>query len=166
MIKISAHLSKKLPIVGTEFSSQNFGAAIEVEVSDADRIQARIGELHALLTAAIDEQINNANERPAGRGHIENPSTVAQQKQFPGSVTNGNGRATGRSQSTTSNRKPIGATEAQGRAIHGICKTLNVDVASLLADYNVTDVSQLSVKTASQIIDQLKSKQNGNGASH
>ena len=37
MVRISANISKKVPIPGTEFSSQQYGAAMEIEVSDADR---------------------------------------------------------------------------------------------------------------------------------
>ena len=46
MIKISANISKKVPIPGTEFNSQQYGAAMEIEVSDTDTARpanARLG---------------------------------------------------------------------------------------------------------------------------
>ena len=64
MIKISANLSKKVPLPGVEYSSQQYGAAMEIEVSDADQsavIQQRIRELYALLSTSIDEQITGAS---------------------------------------------------------------------------------------------------------
>jgi len=65
MIKISANISKKVPIPGTEFSSQQYGAAMEIEVSDADKpenVQGRIRELYQALSVAIDEQIGAATQ--------------------------------------------------------------------------------------------------------
>jgi len=59
MVKISANISKKVPIPGTEFSSQQYGAAMEIEVSDADKpenIQARIRGLYGLLARDPREQ--------------------------------------------------------------------------------------------------------------
>lgn len=34
MIKLSANLSKKVPIPGRDFSSQQYGAGLEIEVAD------------------------------------------------------------------------------------------------------------------------------------
>ena len=171
MIKISANVSKKVPIAGTQFSSQQYGASLEIEVSDADRsdaMQQRIRELYNLLSISIDEQIASAtNGRPVTNGPVQAQVPVPQQNRLPSPVTNGNGRQNGRSQSTGNGSTPARkttATDAQCRAIFAICKSLNIDMAALLADYNVAEPSQLHVKTASQIIDELKSRQNGNGS--
>ena len=174
MIKISANVSKKVPIAGTQFSSQQFGASLEIEVSDADRpdaMQQRIRELYSLLSITIDEQIAGAtNVRPAVNGTVQTHVPPQQQhNRLPSPASNGNGngnqgRQNGRSQTNGNNgaRKPTGATEAQCRAIFAICKSLNMDMAALLADYNVSEPSQLHVKTASQLIDELKARQNAN----
>jgi len=56
------------------------------------------------------------------------------------------------------------ATEAQQRALFAIAKQMNIDLKEILASYNATDASQLTVKDASRLIDDLKSQQqNGNG---
>ncbi len=65
--------------------------------------------------------------------------------------TNGNGH------------KPVNkgttASEAQCRAIFAICKSMNLDMGEVLADYNVSDASQLAIKDASRLIDELKTRQ-------
>jgi hypothetical protein len=47
MIKISANIRKKVPIVGADFSSQQYGAAMEIEVPDADKPDV----IHSLMPA-------------------------------------------------------------------------------------------------------------------
>ena len=42
MIRISATLSKKLPIPNLECSSQQYGASLEIEVSGADSLGKQV----------------------------------------------------------------------------------------------------------------------------
>lgn len=161
MIKISANISKKVPIPAKEYSSQAFGASLEIEVSDADKpeaIQSRIRELYGLLSRTIDEQIAGATGNVNG-----NDSGGVPQTQQPAILANGNriGQAgTNRTNGAGATGRKTTATEAQQRAIFAICKNLNLDVKQIAADYNVTDVAQLPIKSASQLIDTLKSRQN------
>ena len=160
MIRLSANLSKKVPIPGADFSSQQYGASMEVEVSDTDKpeiIQERVRQLYGLLSATIDEQIAQAGAvRPApkqtnggngnGNGHASPP---ANGRRTGYARTNGNGNGSRR----------INATDAQQRAIFAICKSMNLELAEVLADYNVADTRDLNVKDASRLIDELKSRQ-------
>lgn len=60
MIKLTASLSKKIPIAGMNYSSQSFLAGLEVELSDAaalPEVQQRIREVYQLLELSINEQI-------------------------------------------------------------------------------------------------------------
>ena len=182
MVKVSANVSKKVPIPGTEFSSQQFGASMEIEVSDADRpgvIHARIRDLYGLVTQAVDEQIAAANGNNGGNGPAPAPQPVGRRNYAPppapqqsqpaapavrsGYAANRAGRAGGTGGNGGNTRRTT-ATEAQQRAIHAICKALNFDVAAVLADYNYGDLSQVPVKVASQIIDGLKRQQAANPA--
>ncbi len=61
-------------------------------------------------------------------------------------MTNGNGRA-------------IYASQAQQRAIFAISKSLNLDLPTLLADFNCAAVEQLPIREASRLIDELRSRQ-------
>ena len=166
MIKISANISKKVPIPGTDYSSQQFGAALEIELSDSDKpdaIRARIHDLYGLLAGAIDEQISGAIR---GNGTAAVIQSTDRLTATSGSANTGyrNGRNGNRPAAGSSNGRKTTATEAQCRAIFAICKSMNLDMTTILADYNVADSSQLSVKAASQVIDDLKSRQNTNGS--
>ncbi|HEY3319183.1 MAG TPA: hypothetical protein VGP72_01750 [Planctomycetota bacterium] len=171
MIKISANISKKVPLPGIEFSSQQFGAAMEIEISDADApeaIQARIRELYCMLSAAVDEQIGVPQNRaiaPPAAPQMTAPrwrqdqavpaATLAARVQRP-AAANGNGNgAKGNGRKTT-------ATQAQCRCIFALCKSLNLDLSAIAAEYNVADVSELGVRDASKLIDELKNRQAAN----
>lgn len=155
MIRLSANLSKKVPLPGVQFSSQQYGAAMEIEVGDGDKpeaIQARIRELYSMLSNAIDEQINGA---PASQIRPTSPPSEAAPR-----IGNGHSQANGRTGRATGNGRRVTATEAQCRAIHAICKSQGVDVNTILPDYNVTRVEDLNVRDASRLIDDLNAPQN------
>jgi len=184
VIKISANVSKKVPIPGMEYSSQQFGAAMEIEVSDADKydaIQSRIHELYGLLSNSIDAQITGATQLPSAHNApaLQAPPVYSQPVQSaPPPVqqrpayTNGNGRNRIAAATTNGNGTSNGtgrrvtATEAQAKCIYAICKSQGLDMISVLADYNVADVHDLHVRDASKLIDQLKASQAANGNGH
>lgn len=171
MIRLSANLSKKVPLPGVDYSSQQYGASLEIEVSDADKpdaIQARIRDLYTMLSSAIDEQIGAVPQPalpaavPAQRGYNGNgnghalppPQPVQQPAPQPR-----NGYATGRNRVATNGNGSARrgtATEAQCRAIFAICKSQGIEMISVLADFNVADPKDLNIKDASRLIDQLK----------
>ncbi|MBI3832495.1 MAG: hypothetical protein HY291_23425 [Planctomycetes bacterium] len=179
MIRLSANLSRKLPIAGVEYSSQQYGAALEIEVSDQDKpeaIQAQIRELYALLNRSIDEQITAATKangnghepgNGGGNGHGEDMPTArrtngrAAQPRAPYRRNgNGNGNGNGNRQDAgDNNRRPTGATQAQQRAIFAICKEQGLNMSDVLADYGAAEARDLSVMDASKLIDALKGQQ-------
>ena len=160
MIRLSANISKKVPIQGVDFSSQQYGAAMEIEISDADKadaIKARIGQLYGLLSQAIDQQITAGLKLAPASVQVQlapalQPPVTNRVAAHTTQNNSGNGHNGGNGRKTT-------ATTAQCRAIFAICKSLNLDMNAVLANYNVTDASQLPVKVASQLIDSLKSRQ-------
>lgn len=165
MIRLSANLSKKVPLPGIDYSSQQYGASLEIEVSDADKpaeIHARIKELYGLLSSAIDEQIGV----PASVKTLPPPAPAPQAPVSQPVQPQRNGFATGRNrivaQTNGNGRRGVNATEAQAKCIYAICKSQGLDLASVLADFNVADARDLNVCDASQLIDRLKA-QNGNG---
>jgi hypothetical protein len=164
MIRVSAHISKKVPLPNVAFSSQQFGAELEIEVSDADSADAvkqRLRDLYSLLSYTIDEQIAT----------VAHPAALPSQSSAPRRHTHTT-RVTGAAASHQGQRAPavngtqtqrvVTATQAQQRALFAICKSQGLDIAAVLADYN-GDPAQLTVKAASLLIDELKSRQNGNG---
>lgn len=154
MIRLSASLSRKVPVPGIEYSSQQYGASMEIEISDADKpeaIQARIRELYGLLSRSIDEQIGQP--RPAAPAAaaallISVPSPEAQET----------GHATGQRTSRVT-RKNAQATAAQVRAIKAISQSLGITVAEACSAYRVATPEELRIQDASRIIDDLKARQ-------
>ena len=149
-VRLSGSISRKIPIKGVEFSSQSFGASLEIEINSANagEVQAQLAQLYASLNQGIDAQIAAASQQsqptppaapPQHRNGVSSVNRVA------GVIGNGNG-------------KRITATDAQQRAIFAICKSQNLDIVAVLADFNVADSRDLHVKDASKLIDQLKAR--------
>lgn len=154
MIRIHACTQKKVPLPGYEYSSHSFSAGLEVEASDADdpeAIRRRLRELYELVNQAVDEQI-------AAAGQAATTSPAAQPPAPTGS--NGSGRA---SRTARGNGREVQATAAQVRAIRSIAGEQNLDLAAVLAPYRVNSPADLSIRDASRVIDDMKTKKaNGN----
>ena len=176
-IKLSGSVSRKVPIPGLEYSSQSFSAGLEIEINSADpaEVQAQLQQLYYSLNQGIDEQVQAASQpinqaRNTAINTATAHSTPVPQQSQPTSMPARNGYSNGRNRLTTvngnGNGRSVKATDAQCRAIFAICKSQGLDMAAILADYNVTDAKDLHVKTASTIIDDLKSKQAANGNGH
>ena len=179
MIRLSANLSKKVPLPGVDYSSQQYGASLEIEVSDADKpeaIQDRIRELYSLLNGAINEQIGVANVSSAlpaaapaqrnfngnGNGHAlpPPPQQPVPQPVLPrNGYINGRNRVVGAAANGNGTTRPVTCTESQAKCIYAICKAQGLDLASILADFNVVSPRDLAIRDASRLIDELKSRQ-------
>ena len=135
MLKLTASLSKKLPINGIEYSSKSASAGIEVEMpcaANAEEITCRLEQLYAALEFSVDDQLGN-------------PSQVSDQGPSHGPNGNGNGRK---------------ATDAQLKAIRAISEDRGVSGQQLrdLLDheFNTQQAEDLSIRQASALIDILK----------
>ena len=73
MIKLTGSVSRKVPIPGTEFSSQSFLAGMEIEVGNEasfEEIQKKFQEMYSVLEAAVKEQIvSNGVHMPQTNGN-------------------------------------------------------------------------------------------------
>ena len=147
MIKLSANVSKKMPVPGVQFSSQTYSAGMEVEVSSGTaggELKEKLHALYSLLEESVEEQVTKVN----GSAQTENsrPSEPAQSRASRSDDGNsGNGRE---------------ATKAQIRAIHAIAKeqgSTDEALKELVADrFGVETASALSIGQASSLIDTLK----------
>lgn len=149
MIRVSANLSKKVPLPNQEYSMLQCGGSLEVEVSDADQpenIKSKVSKLYKLLDEAIDEQIKAAvsgASLPASSSVA--PANGHQQAQPANRVGN-----------AVQSKRGTLATAAQCRAIHAIATRKGVALESVLGEYGAAKPEDLSVKAASQLIDKLK----------
>ena len=155
MIKLSANLSKKVPMPDVEFSSQRYGAAMEVEVSDAadaQEIAGRLQSIYGLLEKSIDQQIAQAS---AGKSA---PAQV-QKRPFLGEP-NGKPPAEGGIGNGSSKRGNGHASPAQIKALFAISKDKGMErnglIELLKAEYGVEKPDDLSVKNASDLIGRLQ----------
>src|SRR3989339_711182 len=87
MLKLHANVSKKVPIPGQDYSSQQYTAGMEVEVSDGattEQIQDRIKQVYALLEACIAREID-AHSNEAGHPRVDGENRLPQDHSASGS---------------------------------------------------------------------------------
>ena len=145
MIKLSANLSKKLPVPSIDFSSQQFGAALEVEVADtADEVALaeKLQKMYRLLERSIDQQIAGANGTEAQTPPSSTPPS--RRAAVGGNGSNGH------------------ASPAQVKAIFAISKDRGMArdaLTDLLRDeFNVEKPEDLTLKEASDLISRLQAR--------
>jgi hypothetical protein len=143
MPKIVAHYGKKIPI--GEYSNQQFEASIEAEIDEHDppTLKAALRRLFQLTKESVEEQFRSTGSQN-GHGHSQSQTPSAPQSNSPRPAP-ANGVQHGRF---------VPATASQRKAIFAICKSLGLD-------HSQYGIDRLSVKQASQLIDELKSQQAG-----
>lgn len=145
-LKLNVGLNKK--IGEANYGSRGASVNVELEldgglVTEPGKLQERIRQLFGVVRSSLAEELNGTN----GNGQ-------APAKQAP---TNGNG--TGQKNGNGQKAQPRPATVSQLRAIDAIAKRLQLDLDDLLRTrFQVRRAQDLSIKEASQLIDELKSK--------
>ena len=155
MSKLSANVSKKVPLPGIEFSSRSYSAGMEVEVSSGsgkDELKEKLRSLYALLEESIDEQIKEKDSRGSS---TEDPPSRPSPRRSNG--PGGNGRRDGNGRGNGNGRT---ATQAQIKAIYAIAREhgYSDDDLDRLAEgtFGANKPSALSISQASTLIDTLK----------
>jgi len=135
MLKVCTSYSKKVP-TDQQYSSQQFHASVEVELSDAlspDQLQERIHQTFAVVRSTVENEINGK----------------------PGK-TNGNGNGHGE------NKNNGKATNAQIKFITSLATDQGIQLSELnqhVQDtYGVESLYELSKKDASSFVQQLQRK--------
>lgn len=140
-LKLNIGLSKK---VG-EASYGSRGASINVEVEvesslvdDPTKFRERVRQVFSLARNSLAEELN-------GHGTPDAANVHADAKQN-GTSSNGS--------------PPRPATQSQVKALFAITKSQNMNLSQLLRDrFQRSHAEELSVKEASQLIDELKRKE-------
>ena len=133
MIKLNAGFSRK--IGESNFGSRGASVNVELEleshlINDPDGLRSRISGLFDLARQPVDDELHS-------------------QAQTPGN-SNNNGQ-----------RSVRYATQSQIRAIHAICQRIQRDPAQEANQrFRVSDVGELTVHEASNLIDELKRQTN------
>jgi hypothetical protein len=132
------------PSIG-EPNNGNRGASVNVElevdsalVSDPGKLQQRIRQHFSLVRSSLAEELNGNGSPGQHNGTQHNP---------------GNG---------TQASQPKPATQSQIKAIYAITRSQRLDAYQLVRErFNVDKPEELTIKQASQLIDSLKSRQEG-----
>jgi hypothetical protein len=147
-IIINAALSKKIPLPNHEFSSQQASITITGEVTDMSRINDEAARLFRLAEVAVDAQLRLAQVGAApaithSPAHYQQPSEASAPSQpYPRS----------------NRRAPPLITPAQRRLLDQLLQLSGANIATVLAQYRVANLDQLTCRDASALIDSLKSQ--------
>ena len=135
MLKVCTSYSKKVP-TGEQYSSQQFHASVEVELSDAlspEQLQERIHQTFTVVRDTVESEIN-------GNGAATSTPTP----RAAGDKTNGNGKA----------------SNAQIKYLTSLATEQDIRLSALNAyckdNYKVETIYDLTKKQASELVDSLK----------
>jgi len=153
-LKLNIGASKK--VADQNYGSRGASVNLEIEVEaslvkEPAKLQEKIRYLFGLARQSVAEELNgggtNGHAPKADNGN--GPSKPA--------GTNGNG--------TQRNGGQRQATQSQVKAIHAIARSRRIDVAQFLNErFHVSRPDALTIKEASQVIDELKADTNTEGS--
>jgi hypothetical protein len=147
MLKVNIGASKK--VADQKYGSRGASVNLEVEldaslVTEPGKFQEKVRYLFSLARQSVAEELNGTN----GNGHAS-PSTNGNGQSTP--PANGNG--------TPRNNGQRKATQSQIKAIHSIARNRRIDIAQFLNErFHVNKPDDLTIKEASQTIDELKAE--------
>ena len=151
MLKVCTSYSKKVP-TDQQYSSQQFHASVEVELSDAlspEQLQERIHQTFTVVRNTVESEISG-NGNGNGNGHGETaPAPTSRLGGFhvpAGDKTNGNGNGK--------------ASNAQIKYMTSLATEQDIRLSALNAycqdNYKVETIYDLTKKQASELVDSLK----------
>ncbi len=161
--KVSLGLSKKtgLPDYGSVGASCHVELELDGQVLDGDqeRFRQHVRRAYSACQSAVEEELSRARSdsaqaRPPAR---DNPNGAR--------LHDGQGNGQRESARTNGQRPSNGrtATQSQLRAIRAIASRQRLDLGPLLDRFGVRAADDLSIRQASELIDQLKAQSVGAG---
>lgn len=150
MLKVCTSYSKKVP-AEREYSSQQFHAAIEVELSDGlspEELQGRIHRAFDLVKASVESELNGrTSDKPVNLTPRNGHNTRGNDRSVS-SQANGNG---------TTRRGLNGAiTDKQVAFIRSLAKRRELDVDEFILERFGCELTELTKAQASTAVDDLK----------
>lgn len=152
-VRLTVGLQKKIGL--PDYGSLGASCSVEIEIDrsvfESNGFQDRVNVAFNQCRRAVDEQLATAKNAPPVID-VESTQVVKAQPppQEPIQREPQGGNAAARA-------KPSPATQSQLRAIFGIARRLNLDPQQIVVEqFNLHTVDQLSIRQASQLIDQLK----------
>lgn len=154
MLKLNVGASRK--VGDNNYGSRGASVNLEMELDasllqEPARLQERIRDLFGLVRKSLAEELNGGN----GNGHNGDNSSARASTSINNTVpSNGNGAQEGNGRRTSA---PRAATQSQVKALFAIARSQGQDLHQLLRDrFHIGSPDQLSIREASQLIDDLK----------
>ena len=148
MIKLNAGISRKVGEPGYSSRGASVNVELEVEsnlINDPNSLLDRIRRLFAMARDAVNEELTTGGGTPS--------RTNGNRSAAPNRDASGRGPANGTG--------PRSATASQLNAIRTIAGEQNADPDALAHGAFGVGLNQLTLRQASDLIDQLKSQTNG-----
>jgi len=137
MLKAIVSYSKKIPVPGSEFSSQGYSLSLETEIPESDpaAIRSRLHQTFETVKASVEEELSGAKAVPAMSGG-QRPQAPAQERK---------------------------ASNAQIKYLTDLAAEQKIPLQDLNADiqrrFGVSGIYDLTSKQASAALDDLKGGQ-------
>lgn len=141
MLKAIVSYSKKIPVPGSEFSSQGYSLSLETEIPESDpaAIKARLHQTFETVKASVEEELSGA--KPSQQQQAESSQFGGQRQQQP---QNGERKA----------------SNAQLKYLADLAAERKLPLQDLNADiqrrFGVSGIYDLTSKQASAVLDDLK----------
>lgn len=155
MITIQAQLAKKLPIPGSQFSSQQASITISAEVTDLNQVVAEAARLYSLAEKAVDAQLAGA---PAAQSAPVPPSVPAVSSNQPLSPAQRPAASQPYRSGSQQRRGPAPVTDSQLRFLDRLIQQTGSSVPAILQQFQVGALRDLACKDAAGLIDELKAQ--------
>jgi hypothetical protein len=148
-LKLNIGLSRK--VGDANYGSRGASVNVELEVDSSlvvepAKFHERIRQVFGLVRTSLAEELNGGN------GHANSAN---------GDTANDRQKSTGNGQNGINGQKPAApraATQSQVKALYAITKSQGLNLNQLLRErFRVGKPEQLSIREASQLIDDLKS---------
>ena len=150
--KVITTVSKKIPIVGLDFSSVSASCTVEAEIADLTQVAGQARALYAQAEAAVDEQLRLAV--PPASAAVPPPSRPTYQPQVSAPQ-----RPVSRAPSTSRPAPRRGIppiSDAQRRLLDRLLDGDPQRADAVCQQAGVSTIGALNMKQASEAIDALK----------
>jgi len=146
--KVITTVSKKIPIVGLDFSSVSASCTVEAEIVDLAQVAEQVRALYAQAEAAVDEQLRLA--APAAPNVLVTPPSAAPTSQPR--------QASQPYRPAQQRRAPAPITDSQLRFLDRLIAQTGTSLPAILEHHHVGNLRDISCKDAAGLIDELKAR--------
>jgi len=158
MPKLIANLSKKVPIPGVDYASQQASITLEADVGTDTDLQEVARHLYTQAESAVDRQLGIAAVASASSTSDRRLWTNHPAAQHRHANGNGNGHP---HRHGRNGRAAPQATESQLKFLRQLLGRRGTDAARILQEFEITRLEELTIPQASELIDDLKKAGNG-----